>query len=503
MELTDADVKALLDSAPDAMVIVDVSGEIVFVNAQTETLFGYGRQELLGHPVESLLPGRFRESHVAHRTAYLSSPRLRPMGAGLELFGLRKDGSEFPVEISLSPLDTESDRLVSSAIRDITDRKEIQNALIEARDEAECANRAKSAFIAAASHDLRQPLQTLSLLNGVLSRTVSDTRALKAIGNQAEALGSMTNLLNSILDISKLESGAIEPDITDNSVQTIFRRLRVAFEEQAKAKGLELIVDDCEDVVRTDSSLLEQIIQNLITNAIRYTKKGLVQLRCLHLDGDIRIEVFDTGIGIPVDELDSIFKEFYQLNREPGQKRQGLGLGLSIVRRMASLLNHPLEVESTLGEGTCIAVTVPQGAQKRVVAPGSSSASAVPKSPATVLIIDDDRAVSDATATLLELEGHHVTIAATGEEARAVITARGIPDMMICDFHLDGAGNGIDVIQHLRRESGRTIPAVLVTGDTSTLVSELLQFVEGCRMLTKPMNPNELVALVQKLIQEK
>lgn len=499
MEITNAHVKALLDSAPDAMVIVDAAGEIVFVNAQTETLFGFERSELVGQPVEALLPDRFRGSHIAHREGYVSSPKPRPMGMGLELFGLRKDSSEFPIEISLSPVQTAEGTLVSSAIRDVTDRKAIQTALIDARNEAERANRAKSSFLAAASHDLRQPLQTLNLLNAVMVKTATDSRAVKAAEHGAEALGTMTDLLNALLDISKLESGAIKPDITDCDVRAIFNRLCSAFEVQAEAKGLQLLVDDCEDVVRTDQSLLEQIIQNLIANAIRYTKKGLVQLRCHHFNGNVRIDVLDTGIGIPVDELDTIFEEFYQLNCEPGQKREGLGLGLSIVQRLAGLLDLPLQVISTPGEGTCFSVTVPRGAESLNEAPARLDSVIAPGRALKVLVIDDDPTVVDATTMFLELEGHEVILGSTVKEAAAVVKAQGIPDVIVTNFHLGGGQTGIDAINSLRANTGQEIPALLVTGDTSSLVNARIEAIAACRVMSKPVDTNELITLIQVL----
>ena len=499
MELTDTDVKSLLDSAPDALVIVDASGKIVFVNAQTKALFGFARHELVGQPVETLIPERFRTPHISYREGYFSSPRPRPMGIGLELFGRRKDGSEFPIEISLSPVQTGGGMLVSSAIRDVTDRKEIERALITARDQAERANRAKSTFLAAASHDLRQPLQTLKLLNAVLTKAVSDNRAAKAVNSQGETLGAMTDLLNALLDISKLESGAIKPDIADCGIQAIFDRLRAQFALQAEAKGLKLLVDDCEDVVRTDPSLLEQIIQNLIANAIRYTKKGLVQLRCLHFNGNVRIEVLDTGIGIPVNEFDSIFEEFYQLQREPEQNREGLGLGLSIVRRLASLLQLPLKVDSTPGEGTCFSVTVPRGEESRIEAEAIAASAITPIRAAKVLIIDDDPAVADATLMLLELEGHEVMLASTLDEAVAVVTARGTPNIIVSDFHLGGDHTGVDTVQRLRADAEQVIPVVFVTGDTSSFITERIEAAEPCRLLSKPVDTDELIKLIQNL----
>ena len=236
--------RSVLDAAPDAMIVIDDSGTIRFVNRQVASLFGYAHDELVGQPIELLMPERFHARHVVHREHYRSSVRLRPMGLGLALFGRRKDGSEFPVEISLSPIEHEQGLLVAAAIRDVTDRKRVETELIralgaadlaresadrarelaiQAREAADRANQAKSRFLATASHDLRQPLQTLELLNGSLRRLSTSGALTDAVAQQGVAIGAMSRLLNALLDISKLESGAIRPEPTDFAVGTVFR----------------------------------------------------------------------------------------------------------------------------------------------------------------------------------------------------------------------------------------------------------------------------------------
>src|SRR5579863_4220399 len=246
--------RSALDAAPDAMIIIDPSGVIRFANRQLTSIFGYDHDEIIGRSVELLMPERFRARHIAHRRQYSESVRRRPMGVGLELFGRRKDGTEFPLEISLSPIVRDDGLLVAAAIRDVTDRKRVELELIhareaadqarelavEAREAADRANQGKSRFLATASHDLRQPLQTLELLNGSLQRLPISPSVAEAVAQQGVAIGAMSRLLNALLDISKLESGAIKPEPTDFTVASVFEELRADFANLAANKGLRL-----------------------------------------------------------------------------------------------------------------------------------------------------------------------------------------------------------------------------------------------------------------------
>lgn len=309
--------RSALEAAPDAMMMIDASGIIRFTNRQVSVLFQYPHDEIIGRHIEALMPERFRARHVGHRNGYFSNLRLRPMGLGLDLYGRRRDGTEFPVEISLSPVMDGDRALVAAAIRDVSDRKRVEAQLIiareaaesaraladQARESADRANQGKSRFLATASHDLRQPLQTLALLNGTLRRIVSDQDVIEAIAQQDQAIGAMSRLLNALLDISKLESGAIKPEPTDFTVASIFEELRAEFAAIAATKGLRLEVEACADCVHSDRSLVEQILRNLVSNAIKYTREGWVRLRCMHEAGLVRVEVLDTGIGISPEHI--------------------------------------------------------------------------------------------------------------------------------------------------------------------------------------------------------
>ena len=497
-------VRRVFDSAPDAMVIIDRAGTLVFANRQVETLFGHEAGSLVGQPVEVLLPERFRARHIGHRNGYVDNTRVRPMGTGLDLFALRKDGSEFPVEISLSPAQDGSRQLIVAAIRDITDRREIQNALREAREAADRANDAKSRFLATASHDLRQPLQALSLLNGTMRRMVKDGPLAEALSQEEQAIAAMSHLLNALLDISKLESGAIKPEITDFKVAALFEEMRAEFAALAANKGLRLEVEECHDRVHSDPSLIGQVVRNLVANAIKYTAEGRVRLRCLHQQDLVRLEVLDTGVGIPAAELQRIYGDFYQVGVSTNTSRDGYGLGLSIVSRIVDLLHLKLDVESEVGKGTVFALSLPASAgvvgSRAPVAPSPPQ----PQTPAggsrrtKVLLVEDDVRVRNATRMLLKVEGYEVVVASALAEALEAIAANPDIGLLVTDYHLGTDETGVQVIAAARQKLGAALPAVLVTGDTSSAMQEI-DIDPRLRTASKPINPDQLLALLAEL----
>ncbi|MDH3611657.1 MAG: PAS domain S-box protein [Gammaproteobacteria bacterium] len=485
----------LLESAPDAMIIVDEVGEMAIVNAQAEHMFGYDREELLGNKIEMLLPDRVRESHIGHREKYASKPNLRPMGLGMDLVGQRKDGSEFPVEISLSPVSTPKASFVSSVIRDVTRRKKMEQQIIAAQEAAERATKANSAFLAAASHDLRQPVQALSLLNGALRRTVKDERALEMIENQEHSLIAMTNLLNSLLDISRLDAGVVTPEIEEFPMQRLIDRLSAEFARQAQHKGLDFSSQPCTATVRSDPNLLGEIIQNLVGNAIRYTDKGKVELKCVERDGNCCVEVEDTGIGISKDQQEAIFQEFHQV-RLPGGNKEGFGLGLAIVKRLTDLLEHKIDVDSDPGKGSCFTVSMPAvgPVDKHADDPDDGQAMAAESASGLVVLIEDNVNVANAWGLLLEAEGYRVAMAASATEARVLIERLDeAPALIVSDFHLLDGSTGVEAVIDIREHYGANIPAFIVSGDTSKVVKDARP-VDNSTLMSKPVNTARLLA---------
>ncbi len=385
------------------------------------------------------------------------------------------------------------------AIDDITDRKHVGAALEAAKKLAERANLGKSRFLAAASHDLRQPLQTIFLMQGILATSVADPAALKLIARLGESLDVMSSLLNKLLDINQLEAGIVNPEPSDFSIGVLLERLGRDFAYQAEGKLLSCRVVASRQTVHSDPTLLEQMIRNLLSNALKYTERGKILLGCRRHGDRLRIEVWDTGLGIPEGQLKAIFDEFHQLDNPARERARGFGLGLSIVQRLGDLLGHKVDVRSTPGKGSVFAIEVPlAGAGSQAEPPGNKQQLAARVAERhSILIVEDDPAIREMLELLFNSKGFRVAVAADGNAALDLV-ARGVmaPDIVVADYNLPAGLTGLDIATRLRQSFDAALPILIVTGDISTDTLKAIA-AAGCVQLNKPIKVDALLRLVQ------
>jgi two-component system CheB/CheR fusion protein len=387
---------------------------------------------------------------------------------------------------------------------DVTDRRHAMDELGVAKRQAELATSAKSRFLAAASHDLRQPLQTLALVQGLLSKNVETDKARRLVGRLDETLGAMSGMLNALLDINQIEAGTVHAEIANFPVSGLFNQLKEEFLYHAQAKGLALRVIPCSLSVSSDPRLLEQMLRNLVSNALKYTRRGKVLLGCRRHRDTLSIEVWDTGIGIAEDSLEVIFEEYHQLDNVARERSRGLGLGLSIVHHLGALLGHPIRVRSRPGKGSVFSVDVALAPGAPVVRPDATTA----RNGATervlhtgaILVIEDDPDVRELLEVLLADEGHSVATASDGVMALELVKrGKTQPDLILADYNLPTGMNGVRATVLLREALNRAVPAIILTGDISTATLHSIAQ-EGCERLSKPMKLKELSQAIQRLL---
>lgn len=387
---------------------------------------------------------------------------------------------------------------------DMSSQRQLSEDREHAKRSAELATAAKSHFLAAVSHDLRQPLQTLKLLQGLLESSVENDQSRLLVKRMEDTLASMSGLLDTVLDINRIEAGIVQVKPESFAIASILQRLVKDIAYQAQAKGLELRIVQSSLAVATDPRLLEQIVRNLLSNAVKYTRTGKILVGCRPRGRKVRFEIWDTGIGIPKKELESVFEDYHRLEPRSGMASQGVGLGLSIVKRLSDLLDLNVQVRSQLERGSVFSIDIERADDSEVLVsiPPSVRQHVREESvaPASILVIEDEDATRDLLKIGLEKGGHIVTVTRNADEAVKAVRHMGHrPDLILADYNLPHGSDGLEAIAEIRSILGRKIPALVLTGDISSraLKNYAKQQIPH---ITKPTKLPELVAAIHHLL---
>jgi PAS domain S-box-containing protein len=516
LRLSESRFRALLESAPDGIVIADRDGRITIVNRQAELLFGYEREELHGRGIEMLLPESARRRHVEHREHYVAAPAVRPMGRGLALSGRRKDGSEFPAEISLSPLQTEEGLLVTAVVRDVTERRRAEAQQLElvraqaARAEAEAANRSKDQFLATLSHELRTPLNAVygwaRMLGAGSLDAAGATRAVEVIERSARV---QVQMIDDLLDTSRIIAGKMKLDVRLVDPRTVIEGALDVVAPAAAAKQIRVqpVLDPRAGPIMGDAERLQQVVWNLVSNSVKFTPKGgRVQVHLRRINSHIEIEVADSGEGIDATLLPFVFDRFRQ---GVGERRGGLGIGLSLVRHLVELHGGEVHAHSDgPGRGAVFIVKLPVTISKPPDISDTHPTVSLDRPAVTrdtlrgihVLAVEDDADSLELLRTVLVSQGARVTTAMSAKDAMATL-GREIPDIILSDIEMPD-GDGYTLVRGLRSAPyapWRSVPIVAVTA-YSRVEDRIRLLSSGFNMhLPKPVDPSELAAVITSL----
>jgi PAS domain S-box-containing protein len=454
--------RELLEVAPDAIIEVDSRGSIILCNAATERLFGYRREELLGSPVETLIPEGSRDAHKRHRADYWQNPVTRPMGKGLTLHAQRKDGSRFPVEISLSPVRSEEGFRVTAIIRDVTDRmiaeeqiRAVNQQLQQRNQEVERANRLKSEFLASMSHELRTPLHTILGFTELLAEEVDgplNDRQKRFVSHVHQDAQHLLELINDILDLSKIEAGKMDLRFEVFDALQAIKEVVASLQGRADAKNLTVenrVAADC--AVKADRVRFKEIFYNLLSNAVKFTLEGgRIEIAASMNESRVCFSVKDTGIGIPKSEQASIFDKFYQVGSTTKGVREGTGLGLAITKQLVEMHGGRILVESTPGQGSTFTFTVPTEAPRKQ------------DGKPVILIVEDEPSAQELLVTYLEPRGFHTEVSPTIQGA-IEIARKTRPSAVTLDLGLPGY-SGWRALEELHdRAEFRSVPIIVVS----------------------------------------
>jgi signal transduction histidine kinase/CheY-like chemotaxis protein len=538
----------ILDAVPVGIGVVDASGMPYYTNQKARHVLG-----------EGVIPGARKSQELypvyiagtSYRYPSNDQPIVRALKgetSSADNLEIRQTNKVIPLETWATPIFNEQGNISYAvvAFQDITERKQLEenrirytqqlaelnkrlashsrtleqevaertNELKVQTEEALRANQAKSRFLAAASHDLRQPLHALTLFVEALEQQVTDVQSRALVEKIQQSLEVMSSQFNSLLDISRLDAGIIIPHLQPIWLANLFKQLEDEFASSLAEKGLSFQVTTTGDIwLKSDLGLLQRILRNLLTNALKFTDQGGIQLQSQRRENWVEIAVIDTGIGIPADQHEEIFVEFHQLHNPERDRTKGLGLGLSIVKRLVQLLNHPLTLTSTPGKGSTFTITVPVIVKEANATPHLVSDAG--KVVATeelledaeiltgiILVIDDEEIIRKFTGEHLKRWGHQIILVDTIENAlQQLADTKMIPDVIIADYRLREQQTGIQAVELMRNYLKKNIPSILITGDTAPEVFQLAQQ-SGYKLLHKPIKPAHLRKLISYYLRK-
>lgn len=476
-----------LESVSDALMWVDAEARIVEVNAAACRLLGYSREEMLQLRVSDINPA----TNVSPDSWPARFAELKRLGSRkFETTHRTKDGRMIPVEVVTNRIEIGGEARNCAVIRDITQRRQSEASLVAAMAQAEHANNAKSRFLAAASHDLRQPLSALSLYIGALN-AMAPSSCGEVVEHINECTRNLSGLLGDLLDVSKLDAGVVTPTPSDFAIDDILTTLVSVNAAEAQIKGLCIRWRRSGLAARTDRQLFQRILGNLLSNAIRYTEKGGVLIACRAHKGKRWVEVWDTGLGIAEGDTTLVFEEFRQVGDKA--RNRGSGLGLAIVAKSAALLGLRVRLRSRLGRGSLFAIEMPEGQNVLAVRPPEH---APPLRSLTIGLVEDNAQLRHALVLSLETLGHVVFPAGSGAELLANLGDQA-PDIVISDYRLENAETGFDVIAAARDVFGTGLPAIIITGDTDP---ELIRLMACASVVVhyKPLQIDELALCIRQ-----
>ena len=510
--------RLVVEASPNAIVLVDSHGVIIMVNRQTEQMFGFPRDQVLGQPVEMLLPDALRHAHVGQRQGFQQAPEPRQMGGNRELFGQHREGRLIPLEVGLSPLRSGDDVLVQAVIIDISARKEAEQRLREQAEQLALANRYKSEFLANMSHELRTPLNSILILSDQLKQNSLGNLSAKQVKHADivhKAGSDLLQLINDVLDLAKVEAGRVQLKLEPLNVREMLQELDASMRPQAEQKGLrllKLVADDVPQYILSDRVRLPQILRNLLSNALKFTDQGQVELQVSIQPGAtdsgmtlLCLRVCDSGIGIAADQHERIFQAFQQLDGSTSRRYGGTGLGLAITRQLLEALGGDIQLQSQPGQGSQFSVRLPvevlgereiralQGCIEPLPVMLGRGAALQGRH---VLLVDDDVRNIYALMALLDDLGLRVTPAADGIEALACY-GRERFDLILMDMAMPNM-DGYTATHLLKQEHGCNIPIIAITAHAMKGDREKCLAAGADDYLAKPVARQELLELLRR-----